>query len=82
MNEAERRRYDRDLKRYRDNLAVLDYSVNEGREEGMRQGRAEGIAQGREEAVLEIAKNMKNAGMDINKIADLTGIESKAIEAL
>ena len=45
-------------------------------------GRQEGEAKGKEEKQLEIAKNMLNKKMNINLIAELTGLDIETIQKL
>ena len=45
-------------------------------------GRQEGEAKGKEETQLEIAKNMLNKKMNINLIAELTGLDIETIQKL
>ncbi len=42
----------------------------------------QGIEKGREERNIEIAKNAKNMGLDIDNIAELTGLSVDEIEKL
>lgn len=46
----------------------------EGREEGLAEGRIEGRAEGRAEAIRITAKGMKDKGIDLQIIADVTGL--------
>jgi predicted transposase/invertase (TIGR01784 family) len=54
----------------------------EGRAEGKAEGRAEGKAEGRAEGRAEIAANMRQKGIPISMIAELTGLTIAEIEAL
>jgi len=58
----------------------------QGREEGMAKGRAEGIeqgmAQGRHEAMLEMAKSLLAAGVDLNVIQQATGLSAENLESI
>ena len=58
----------------------------EGREEGREEGRAEGLAEGRADGervkALEIAGNMKRAGMSVEMIAQFTQLSTEEIEHL
>ena len=46
----------------------------EGREEGRAEGRAEGREEGRAEGLLETARNLKRMGMNVDFIAQATGL--------
>ena len=46
----------------------------EGREEGRAEGREEGRAEGRAEGLLETARNLKRMGMNVDFIAQATGL--------
>ena len=50
----------------------------EGIEEGLRQGRAEGA----QDAKRQIARSMLQAGIEIETIVTVTGLDQDAIEAL
>ena len=57
----------------------------EGIEQGIEQGKKEGIEQARTEAKaekLEIAKKLKQTGMDIKQISEITGLTEEEIEKL
>ena len=63
----------------------LEEGLKEGIEKGKIEGRLEGIAEGKKEArksKLEIAKNLKRKGMDIDTIAEVTGVSKEEIEKL
>ena len=46
--------------------------------EGMAQGKAEGMAEGKE----EIARNLKQMGMDVQTIVQATGLDQEVIDKL
>ena len=60
--------------------------LEEGRAEGLEKGRAEGLEKGRAEGESEarrsIAVAMKSAGISLDQISQVTGLEQKTIEAL
>ena len=62
----------------------LEKGREEGREEGREKGREEGIEEGfekgREERNMEIARNLKNAGVDSKTISSVTGLSTESIE--
>jgi predicted transposase/invertase (TIGR01784 family) len=51
----------------------------EGRAEGREEGRAEGRAEGAQSASIDIARRLKSAGIDINLIAQSTGLSPDEI---
>ena len=74
MSKNEYLGYELHLKAYRDNYAVMDTAVRRGIEVGKTQGKAEGRA--------EIARNMKQKGLEITLIVELTGLSENEIEQL
>lgn len=54
----------------------------EGRAEGLVEGQAKGRAEGERNKQIEIARKMKQAGMDAETIARLTGLATDEIDAL
>ncbi|MDR2831802.1 MAG: transposase, partial [Rickettsiales bacterium] len=58
--------YEQEIKRIRDEKAVLAQKLEEGREEGK----------------IEIAKNLLKAGVSIDIIAQITGLAANEIEDL
>ena len=56
--------------------------IAEGRAEGIAEGRAEGRAEGQKDKALEIAQNLRKAGMSIQEISQMTGLSETDIEHL
>ena len=60
--------------------------LEKGRAEGLEKGRAEGLEKGRAEGESEarrsIAVAMKSAGISLDQISQVTGLDLKTIEAL
>lgn len=52
------------------------------REDGIAEGRQAGLAEGKAVAQVEMARNFKSLGVDIETIVKATGLERKEIEAL
>ena len=52
------------------------------KQEGIEQGRAEGELVGRQEMKLELARAMKAKGMEIEAIAEITGLSAEEVEKL
>lgn len=86
MDENER------LEAYKARLAEWEYNytmakekadgIAEGEAKGEARGIAQGIKAGKLEKQKEIAKNMKNKGMDNQSIAELTGLSLEEIEKI
>lgn len=70
MDEPERNMYDESLRVFRDNIVVAKGEREAGREEG------------REEATITIAKKMKQSGLDIYTISEITHLTPEEIEKL
>ncbi|MCP4700079.1 MAG: hypothetical protein GY862_24985 [Gammaproteobacteria bacterium] len=51
-------------------------------DKGMEKGRKEGKEEGRKEGILLTGKNMKQAGIPIQTIGDVTGLSIEQIENL
>ena len=70
----------------RDILTEKKYAREEGLVEGHANGLQEGLAkgreEGREEGFKEVALKMKESGIDISVIAQITGLSSTQIESL
>lgn len=86
LNKKEREEYEECLKVYRDNKNVWDYALksgfNEGRELGRELGREEGRELGREEAMYQVARSMKERGIDPTSIIACTGLAAEVVAAL
>ncbi len=78
MTKAERQAYYRHL----DNVVILRDNIFSSREEGREEGRAEGLAEGRKRERMETARKMKAKGMDLEDIADVTGMSIDEISML
>ena len=64
----------------------LEQGIEQGLEQGLEQGREQGLEQGREQGskskALDMAKNLKLAGISIDIIAKSSGLSIKEIENL
>ena len=63
----------------------IEEGIEQGKKEGIEQGKKEGMEQARTEAKaekLEIAKKLKQTGMDIKQISEITGLEEKEVEKI
>ncbi len=78
--------YEESLKNFRDWYSVISTATKKGRREGRREGRKEGLKEGLEagktKATLNIARNMKEQGMDTELIAQITGLDADTIKKL
>lgn len=59
-----------------------EHGMKDGMEKGMKQGMEKGRAEGAKVASISIARNFKNAGLDINLIAQNTGLTIDEINEL
>lgn len=98
LSAEESARYERSLEHYRREMSSIEYYRDEGRELGielgLKEGRELGREEGREEGIkigalqeslrksLEIARKMKNDGLDFKSIALYTGLSETEIEEL
>ena len=60
----------------------IEQGLELGEERGLMQGREEGLAEGVAQGKQEIARSMKNKGLDIGLIAECTGLSEFEIEKL
>jgi len=56
--------------------------LQEGLQEGMQKGLQEGKLEGLQEGILKVAKNLFEAGMDIEKISEVTDIPVDELQKL
>lgn len=97
LSEENRIAYDKALDRYRVNLIVeederrrneemrrkaAEEGMKEGRKEGRKEGLKEGLEKGEKKKQLEIACNLKKAGISIEVIAVSTGLTIEEIETI
>lgn len=79
-------RYQHSLKIYRDIKNVIDTAYDEGKMEGNiegeARGKAEGLQEGEAKKSLEIARTMKVKGLDLQFIAEVTGLSVGQISSL
>lgn len=88
LDQKGRDMYEYSLKIVRDHFATQQTAFREGRDAGIAEGRSEGEAvgevRGREtgklEAKLEIAKNLKAAGLPLEQIKTITGLSTKELK--
>ena len=82
LTREERRHYDASLKIYRDNVACYNGAYNEGIAEGRAEGRVQGRAEGRTEEARVMAKKLKEKGLELAMIAEVSGLDVSEIESL
>lgn len=86
MSKEDRIRYDESIKVYRDRLAIMEFERMKGKAEGIAEGMAQGMAQGKAEGMAEgkeeIARNLKQMGMDVQTIVQATGFDQDFIDKL
>ncbi|MBV0900156.1 MAG: Rpn family recombination-promoting nuclease/putative transposase [Wolbachia endosymbiont of Fragariocoptes setiger] len=82
--------YEQEIKRIKDEHAVLLHKLDlaaekgrlEGKKEGIQIGEERGREEGRRDREIELAKSMLAENMEINTIAKFTGLSVKEIEKL
>ena len=82
MTKAERISYERHLDSIRNEKEAFWTAETDAYVAGEEKGRAEGRAEGEKSKAIEIARNLKKAGIDINIIAENTGLTIDEINAL
>ena len=70
LDKEQRRRYDADLKAYRDLTNSMRFIATDNFAKGHKEGRKEG----REEEKMETALRMFAKGMDMDSISEITGL--------
>ena len=78
MSKGEQIKHEAAQKSYLDWKNVLSGAESKGHEQGLEQG----VEQGRDERSIEIAKGMKQKGMTVELIIELTGLSVKEVEKL
>ena len=90
MTVAERQQYEEEWKNWNDYYNTLDYAKKEGLEAGyaeglqigMEKGIAEGMEKGMAEGIILTARNLKQAGISKEIIAQTTGLSTEEIDQL
>lgn len=86
LSESERKRYDAELKVYRDMTNQLSYAEKKGREEGIEEGRELGIEEGIKEgfsmAATKFVINMLAKNMDEREIAEIGGLSVEEVREI
>ncbi len=76
FNKAELKEYEDSLKAYRDIKNSLDSAEEKGFQRGIAEGKIQGIA----EKAKSIATKLKQTGMPIKEIANITGLSIEEIQ--
>ena len=63
----------------RDEQATLDFAIEKGLKQGMEQGIEQGIEQGAKQEKINVAKNMLELNIEIEKIEKVTGLVREEI---
>lgn len=86
MTVAERQQYEEEWKNWNDYYNTLDYAKKEGVEagyaEGLQIGMEKGMAEGMEKGIILTARNLKQAGISKEIIAQTTGLSTEEIDQL
>ena len=82
LSSDERKVYERDLHILWDNYAVLKTAQDKGEARGLIKGLTEGLTKGRAEGINNVARNLKQEGLDITLIAKTTGLSEEEIKGL
>ncbi|NEP11780.1 MAG: hypothetical protein F6K14_16525, partial [Symploca sp. SIO2C1] len=86
LSEEERANYLRFMENRRYEISIIESSRSEGRLDGLAEGRQqgikEGIEQGKQLQNINIARTFKLKGIDIETIAEATGLSKTEIEQL
>ncbi len=82
LSPKERAAYDENLRQYRDNLAALAASYEDGIKEGEKVGREQGEKIGREQRNLEIASKLIDLQFEDSIIVQSTGLSLNEIQKL
>ncbi|MFP3021562.1 MAG: Rpn family recombination-promoting nuclease/putative transposase, partial [Wolbachia sp.] len=70
--------YEQEIKRIRDEQAVLAQKLDDAKQEGILIGHEKGKIEGK----IEVAKNSLKAGVSIDVIAQITGLSNSEISQL
>ena len=78
LSGEDRVKYDESLRQYRDTIVVMEGQYQQGEAKG----RSEGLQQGLQQGISNVARTMKQQGMDVAQIALYTGLSAEEIEKL
>ena len=82
LSQNERAVYEENLRQYRDNLATLEASYLDGKNDGLEEGRMEGRKEGRMEGRMEIVRNLMALNVSDEIIMRSTGMSLDEVQKL
>ncbi len=82
MSPEERRRYEQFLMNVATDRDVLQTARREGVQEGLQKGLQEGLQKGEMAAQMAIAQKLRQTGMAVDVIAEMTGVARDVVESL
>ncbi len=90
LSPVELRSYEESMKVYRDITNVVNTAEQKGHKRGLAEGMAQGIEKGMAQGIekgerimqAEIARQMKDSGMDVRQISRFTGLTIEEVESL
>ena len=62
--------------------AATEKGLKAGLEQGLQQGLQQGLEQGKRENSIEIAKNLKKLGLELDKISTATGLSIEKLNEI
>ena len=82
LSEEKQKEYKNYMTTEQDTLDYVEEQISDARIEGFTAGKEEGREEGRADSKLEIAKAMKDDGVDINVIVKYTGLTEDRVKQL
>ncbi|MBQ1927272.1 MAG: hypothetical protein II180_14245, partial [Proteobacteria bacterium] len=82
LSQKELEIYEENLRQYRDNLATLEASYLDGKNDGLEEGRKSGLEEGRNESKLEIARNLMALNVSDEIIMRSTGLSLDEVQKM
>ena len=90
LSEEEYDQYEASLKYLEDEIDMEQHGYERGMEEGMKKGVEQGVEEGKKQGLVEgertanlrTAKRMKEKGLGMDDIAEITGLSHREIEKL
>ena len=82
MSYEDRRAYERFMINLRADLDVWETAKRDGWYEGLKEGRAEGMKEGRAEGMMDVVRSMRELGMPVEVIMQVSGLSKEQIDNL
>ena len=82
FSEEKRTQYENDMMEEREFNSKIKTAERKGKAEGRAEGKAEGKAEGRAEQAVESAQVMLTKGIDVELIAECTGLTPEKVKSL